>query len=56
VAFDAVLASLNAQPDSAVATIEKLQRRQALTREVSELKVKAAMGGGTAPMTVSSSA
>ena len=49
VAFDAVLASLNAQPDSAVATIEKLQHDvKRLTREVSELKVKAAMGGGTA--------
>jgi len=48
-AFDAVLATLNAQPDTAVAVVEKLQHEvKRLAREVSELKVKAAMGGGAA--------
>ena len=45
-ALDAILASLNAQPEAALAGVEKLQHEvKRLTRELSELKVKAAMGG-----------
>ena len=48
--LDEVLATLNVAPDQAVAAIEKLQHEaKRLTREVSELKVRAAMGGGAEP-------
>jgi alanyl-tRNA synthetase len=48
--LDEVLATLNVAPEQAVATVEKLQHEvKRLAKDVSELKVKAAMGGGAGP-------
>ncbi len=48
-AFDAVLGRLNVPASQAADTIERLQAEtRRLTREVSQLKMKAAMGGGPA--------